>query len=333
MNRTWLIDAVVVVGLTMGIVGFEYPSLPSDNLIENPWFRIDCEASLDGWSVDVTADGLSWGPSDKVQNPSDEDCDGEYNGNSARWARQSGNMPEFSPDQDARIWQVVGPVNPNATTLRFHVLLVAHRMTQLRAQISGADSPDGPWTEVWTPLDAQWLTEGGANGPFDGMCPGGMQDRECLWDLVTEAELGSLEPLVHELEQGHAYYRIEFLANYPQPDATATGDVGGKVTRVYFAVGDEPAGDTSASAGSGDAEGSGGSSAGLDDSGGSGATTGTDATASAGDTTGSAAGGGDEGCSCIAGQPRTGTAWLLPLVWIGLGIHRRRDRPGRAPSR
>jgi hypothetical protein len=343
MARAWLMHATVIAGLTVAALGFQYPSLPADNLLENPWFRADCNASLDGWTVDQTADGLSWGPSDKVQNPSDEDCDGEYAGNAARWARQSGNAPELSPDQDARIWQVVGPVDPDATVLRFHVLIVAHRMTQLRAQISGSASPDGPWTEVWTPLDAQWLAPGGANGPFDGTCPGGPQDRECLWDLVTEAELGSLEPLVHEIEEGHPYYRIEFLGNYPQPDATATGDVGAKVTRVYFAVEgegaptDDTSGDTSSDDTSGDGSagetgaseggtgGSGDGSAGLDDTHGATGTAGDESMGGTGDTAGGSGGEGG-GCGCVAGRPHRQGAFVVPLVWLGLRVRRRAHR-------
>jgi hypothetical protein len=242
--------------------GFQYDPLPADNLVHNPWFQQDCEFSAEGWSVDQTADGLSWGGSDKTQNPSAESCGGEYNGNSMRWAKQSGASLEFSPEQDARFWQVVGPVDETQTVLRFHFLLVAHRMNQLRAQISGAMDADGPWTPLWTPLDKGWLNTGGANGPFDGTCDGGPLDRTCLWDKVTEDELGSLEPLSIRLDSGYRFYRIELLGNYPVPDQTATGDVGGKIARVYFALGESTSVGSGGNGGGSDASSSGSGGAG-----------------------------------------------------------------------
>lgn len=248
--------AVCALGLLCA--GFQYAPLPDDNLVQNPWFRDNCQFSLGGWEVDVTADGLSWGLSDKPQDPTDVNCNGDWTGFAVRWAKQSGGTPELSPDQDARVWQVIGPVSPDETALRFHFLMVFHRMTRFRAQISGADGPSGPWTEIWTPIDEGWLTSGGPNAPFEGTCPGGLQDRDCLWDKVTEAELGGLAPLTFEAPRGYAYYRIEFLGNYPQPDASDTGDVGGKVTRVYFALGAGGAGSGGGGGGTTGAGGAGG---------------------------------------------------------------------------
>jgi uncharacterized protein (TIGR03382 family) len=215
---------------------FEYASLPADNLIVNPWFRGDCEWSIAGWE---TSPAVSWSLSDKTQDPTDVNCvvDGQaWYGFAARWAHNSGADPAFHPDQPALMWQVVGPVDPDERTLRFHFLFVAHRFNQLKAEIYGSNSTDGPWTSVWVPMDKEWLDAGGASGAYRGACPGGLEDRDCWWDLTTEEELGSLSPLTHTTDQGYSFYKIELLGNYPQPDATTTGDVGGKIARVYFSV-------------------------------------------------------------------------------------------------
>jgi hypothetical protein len=36
------------------------------------------------------------------------------------------------------------------------------------------------------------------------------------------------------LPQGHLYYRVQLRASYPQPDNTASGAAGGRVTGLYF---------------------------------------------------------------------------------------------------
>lgn len=236
IRRGYLLAILVGAALlyfTHLIIAFEYNALPGDNLIQNPWFREDCAFSLNGW--ETTDPG--WGLSDKTQDPTDENCNGDWTGFAARFARNSGATPEFSPNVDALLWQVVGPVDPTHRKLSFHFLFVAHRFNQLKAEIYGSDSADGPWTSVWTVMDKQWLNTEGANAPYNQFC---LEDRQCLWDYVTEAELGSLDPLTNTIDQGYAYYKVEFLGNYPDPDGTSTGDVGGKIVRVYFKVEEPP---------------------------------------------------------------------------------------------
>ena len=212
----WLATFIAILALGETAAAFQYAPLPADNLITNPWFREECRASTTGWTISLTSDGIGWAGSDKTQNPSDENCEGDFTGFATRWARRSGTATEFSPSQDTTISQVVGPVS--GSTLRFHFLFVMHRMNRFRAQISGSHNPSGPFTPVWTPIDQAWLNPGGASGVFAGACPGGQIDRDCWWDETTLAELGSLAPLTFTSPTPYTYYRIEFLGNYPTPD-------------------------------------------------------------------------------------------------------------------
>ena len=214
---------------------FQYQSLPSDNLIQNPWFRSsNCQFSSIGWK---TNEGEApWGGSAKIQDPTDFNCNGDWTGFAARFARNAGKeaQQEFYPNKDALLSQVVGPVSPANITLQFHFLFVAHRFNWFKAEIYGSNNVNGPWTSVWIPLDERdCLSQDCANAPYNQYC---MQTRECLWDYVTEEYLGSLNPLTNKINQGYPYYKIEFLGNYPEPDSSATGDVGIKVSRVYFKV-------------------------------------------------------------------------------------------------
>jgi hypothetical protein len=238
-KRARLLAALALLSLAAPVAAFQYASLPSDNLIRNAWFRSDdCQSfSSSYWSLD--AGQAPWGGSDKTQDPTDLNCKGIWFGYAARFAENSapGGGSVFHPNQDALLSQVVGPVSAQAQSLHFHFLFVAHRFNRLKAEIYGGNSASGPWTSVWIPLDKAWLNPGGASGQYKGMCAGGTSDRNCWWDLTTAAELGSLSPLTRTVSPGYPYYKIEFLGNYPNPDGSATGDVGGKITRVYFKVG------------------------------------------------------------------------------------------------
>lgn len=182
-----------------------------------------------------------WSGSDKFQDPNDINCDGDWTGFAARFARNAGQANEFYPNKNAIMSQVVGPVNGGSKDLAFHFLFVAHRFNRLKAEIYGSSSPNGPWTSVWIPFDEQnCLAKDCANAPYNQFC---MADRTCLWDYVTAAYLGSsTSALTKSVSQGYPYYKIAFLMNYPEPDNTSTGDVGGKIVRVYFAVNGETGG-------------------------------------------------------------------------------------------
>src|SRR3989338_3894034 len=217
---------------------FQYTPLPSDNLIKNPWFRgPDCRFSSSYWQTDQGQ--APWGGSAKFQDPTDINCLGNWTGFAARFARNAAQEApqEFYPNKNALLSQVVGPVNPADKILHFHFPFVAHRFNQLKAEIYSSNSQLGPWTSVWTVVNEQnCLTKDCANGPFNQFC---MDTRECLCDLVTDKYLGSLNPLTKTISQGYPYYKIEFLANYPEPDGSATGDVGVKIVRVYFKVSED----------------------------------------------------------------------------------------------
>lgn len=230
---------VVLFGIhTTDTQAFPYLSLPSDNLIQNPWFadKQDCQYSGDGWSRNAASNGVEyWANSAKWQDPIDVNCDGDFTGFAARFARKSGSSKEFYPNEDARLWQVVGPVNQNDKTLHFHFLFVAHRVNQYKAEIYGSNSPNGPWTSIWVPLNiTNCLSSDCVNNSPPGDANSG--DRTGLWEAVAKHffKQSKIEPLVKTIPQGYQYYKVEFLMNYPNPSSSATGDVGGKLVRVYF---------------------------------------------------------------------------------------------------
>ena len=208
---------------------FQYASLPSDNLIQNAWFRnASCQYSNANWQTNL------WGGGSKTQDPTDVNCNGNWTGFAARWADQNQNGG-FTPNTNALLWQVV-LANSASKTLHFHSLIVGHRVNQYKAEIYGSSSSNGPWTSVWKVFDISCpVNKDCMNEAPNGVCNTG--NRECLWDEVTEYYLGSLSPLTHTILQGYPYYKVEFLLNYPNPDPNlATGDVGGKLARVYFKV-------------------------------------------------------------------------------------------------
>lgn len=242
-----IVGCLFFVKLPQTVEAFKYESLPSDNLIQNPWFRNNCKPSLSGWQ---TTPDVPWKLSEKVQDPTDINCVGsggqEWWGFAARFAKEGGE--QFLPKKDAKLWQVVGPVNENDRTLQVHFLIVAHRVNQYKAEIFGSDSPNGPWVSVWTPLNIQnCLSTDCVNNAPGGGCNSG--NRQCLWKEVTTHFLGSEHPISKTIPKGYKYYKVEFLMNYPDPVASpVTGDVGGKLARVYFSVKSAGGGTTTPSA-------------------------------------------------------------------------------------
>jgi hypothetical protein len=215
---------------------------PQQNLIKNPWFRNNCSFSIDYWQTEPAG---YWGNSYKTQDPTDENCPYDnWSGTAARFAREGGSEP-FYPNIDAKLFQIVGPVDPTKNTLHFHALLVAHRVNRYRAAIYGGNNASGPWTQnpVWEPFNiVDCLTKDCVNETYGkdyegvGCNPHPIYGRDCLWEDVTENILG-LTPMQVTIPQGYQYYNIEFLMRYPDPNPSlSTGDVGGKLARVYFNV-------------------------------------------------------------------------------------------------
>jgi len=224
---------------------FQYAPLPSDNLLANPWFQSNCSPNQVGWQITPTD---TWGGSEKTQNPTVVNCNGNWTGHSARFAKEAANDGNFHPNVSAFLSQVVGPVDASKKNLKFHALLVAHRVNQYKAEIFGSNSPNGPWNSVWVPFNIEDCLSNDCvnNSPPNGVCNSG--NRECLWAEVSEYILGSANPIPNTIPTGYPYYKVEFVMNYPNPDPSkVTGDVGGKLARVYFAIdgvgGGDPGGD------------------------------------------------------------------------------------------
>ncbi|QQR88521.1 MAG: hypothetical protein IPJ88_09590 [Myxococcales bacterium] len=318
-NLVWSVLLTAVIFL---LYGFEYDTLPDDNLIKNPWFHGEnpsdsdyCQDTQKFWEKNTVSGGGSWGGSEKTQDPTDINCvvgGKTWTGHAIRWADQGSDT--FYPNQDAKFWQVVGPVSDSEKQLNFHFLMVFHRMSHFRAQISGSSSGSGPWNVVWTPIDTAWTQTCGANGCND--CDGN-GNRDCLWDDVTNRELGPFA-LSTTIATGYAYYKVEFLGNYPNPDNSATGDVGGKIARVYFSVGDPPPGSVGGEGpgGNGGVDGNtdGGISGGSD-SGTSSEDAGTDGILPAPST--------DGGCACYVADSNDQSTMQL-LGWFFMAVLLRR---------
>jgi hypothetical protein len=203
--------------------------LPSGNLIANPWLTkvVNGQLKLDttGW---VFEGSPTWGTGNAKG-----DCPGPApHGTSftLRWARQSGQTPEFHPNVEVRVHTVVA-ANNSHRTIKFFMHWVMHRMTHT-AVVYGGPSPSGPWTQLWTAFNH---TETVDFRPSPG------EPRSEAWQHFTSLP-GKFDdwfapvPRTTVLPQGHPYYRVQLRASYPTPDSTASGAVGGKVTGLYFAT-------------------------------------------------------------------------------------------------
>jgi hypothetical protein len=208
--------------------GYPVPDLPADNLVDNPWFRSTSDpsmAGLDGWTLELNPE-ISWGISQKESNPSPEVilsgvCGFKevYCGTGARWANEYDNGDPVSyPGIDVYISQVV-QADPNSRMLRFFMYFVNHRLDIGEATISGGQSSNGPWDEVWLPASiSQDQNPGPSNAP-------GRNGNPWFNTPMLETTLGT----------GYPFYKITLHARYPESN-TSQGDVGIKVTGVYFTV-------------------------------------------------------------------------------------------------
>lgn len=208
--------------------GYPVPPLPEDNLIVNPWFRSANNPSmpgLDGWT-NVLQNGVGWGVSQKESNPSPDiviagACGFKevYCGTSARWANERRqNQVTSYPGLDVYLFQVM-ETDPSHRKLKFFMYWVNHRIEVAEVKIYGSVSPQGEWIEVWTPLSVSQDTN-----PPPQFSPGR--------GGIPWFDTGFLETVVTE---GYPYYKLEIHARYPDPQ-TQQGDVGIKVTGVYFAT-------------------------------------------------------------------------------------------------
>ncbi|HZM83020.1 MAG TPA: hypothetical protein VFC19_45465 [Candidatus Limnocylindrales bacterium] len=224
-----------VLTVTLGLVtlvatpasAHEVAQLPSGNLIASPWLSkvVNGQLKLDttGW---VFEGSPTWGTGNAKP-----DCPGPApfaTSFTLRWARQAGQIPEFYPNIEVRVHTVVA-ANSAHRTVKFFMHWVMHRMT-LKAVVYGGASPNGPWTQVWTAFDH---TETVDFRPSPG------EPRSEAWQHFTSLP-GMFDdwfapvPRTTVLPQGYPYYRVQLRASYPNPDNTASGAVGGKVTGLYF---------------------------------------------------------------------------------------------------
>lgn len=208
------------------VYGYPVPPLPEDNLLLNPWFRSVSDPripGLDGWT-NVLQNGIGWGTSQKVDNPSPEiivsgKCGFKevYCGTGARWANETAEKEVSSyPGVDVYLFQVV-KTDPTHRKLKFFMHWVNHKIEIFETKIYGAETADGPWQEVWAPFS---LTQD--FNPPPGETPG--------HDGLPWPTTGMLEAV---FEKGYPYFKLELHARYPEPDRDH-GDVGVKVTGVYF---------------------------------------------------------------------------------------------------
>lgn len=177
--------------------------LPSGNLISNPWFRSvasPANPGLDGWTDPAAPNGY-WSTSQKSSNPSPDGI----SGTSARFASGSGQGGGGvgQGGVDAYLYQVVS-ANPSNTTLWFFSHWVTGWIENASFIIYGGESPEGPWTQVWQPLQVTAATTS-----------------DHIW---TKTSL-----LSHQISVGYPYYKVEAAGRYP-----ADRDQGFKFTGTFF---------------------------------------------------------------------------------------------------
>lgn len=201
--------------------------LPAGNLVTNPWFStvVNGELRLDtsGW---VFEGSPTWGTGNAKP-----DCPGPAPWGTSftlRWARQSGQVPEFHPNIEVRAHTVVA-ANASHRTIKYFMHWVMHRMT-LKTHVYGSASPSGPWTQLWIPFQ-HTETVNWTHPPSE--------PRSTAWKHFTSMP-GKFDdwyapvPRTITLGQGYPYYKVELRGSYPEPDSSTTGGVGGKLTGVYF---------------------------------------------------------------------------------------------------
>lgn len=231
MKKLTIAAALILFGALIFIPGlkawaYPVPELPSDNLIENPWFRSAADpnkAGLDGWT-NITAGGVGWGLSQKEDNPSPEMLVGKgcaykaaYCGTAARWANEAdqGGTQSY-PGVDVYLSQVVS-TNSSHRRLNFSMYWANHKLEVAEAMVYGANAPNGPWNFVWRPISISQ----DVNPPQ--CCVPGQNGNPWF-------KTGTLQTT---LNSGYPYYKIVLHARYPEADSDQ-GDVGVKITGVYF---------------------------------------------------------------------------------------------------
>ncbi|MFZ5425128.1 MAG: hypothetical protein ACOZAO_05005 [Patescibacteria group bacterium] len=193
---------------------FIVPQLPSDNLINNPWFRNSLnKPSLEGWT-DATGPLGSWGATDKDGNPTPNNVIGTAARVSAGMGGSNSNLP---PHYDAYLYQVVA-ADPTQTTLNFDTYWVAHTIKPAEVTIYGSNTPNGSWTPVWKPFNQNITTT--------LFSPPGENHNYWLWNYYSN----TTDKVSTTIAMGYPYYKVEIHVNFPDADG------GFKITGVYFST-------------------------------------------------------------------------------------------------
>ncbi len=206
------------------VTAFQVTELPPGNLIQNPWFRSAADPSasaLDGWT-DAAGLDKYWSSSQKESNPSPDiviagTCGHQpvYCGTSARLSDTPGMSGGIGvPGVDTYLYQVV-QADPSHTRLKFFMHWVSHLIEPAEMQIFGGNSPNGPWTLVWTPF---YHEQDEVIFPPPG---GSIED---IWEVT-----GMLE---HTISDGFPYYKVQMHGRLP----IAPERKGFKFTGVYFST-------------------------------------------------------------------------------------------------
>lgn len=212
-------------GATLGAALFPVAELPSDNLIQNPWFRDDgCDKpQLAPWVSVPDLPTHQWTASNKPSNPSPASgC--ETSGRIS--VGEDGAAVTVQPNQDVKMYQIVA-ANPSNKNLVFDMYWVVHTMNIGTVTVYGSTSndPNGTWTKVWTPFSysiSKQITP-----------PAGTTSAAVwLWDCYSNHKPDCADapelPAATTISQGYPYYKIEFLSNLPAISG------GFKQTGIYF---------------------------------------------------------------------------------------------------
>jgi hypothetical protein len=213
-----IIGGLIVLGLVQKAYAFQVPPLPTDNLLQNPWFRDPSNPSLPSFESWVNVNNF-WTLSQKISNPAPDayvsgKCDDmpTYCGTAAKISADDGNG---QVGVDSYLYQIVS-ANPDHTKLKFSTHWVTHYVDPFEINIYGSANANGPWTLVWTPVYEEVLTL---------LTPPPGQGTDWLW-----MEMTSWTPPVEKvLSTGFPHYKVEVHAKLPSPE-------GFKLTGIYFAA-------------------------------------------------------------------------------------------------
>ena len=216
--RKLLISLTLTLGLLNSgkvlAAAYIVPQLPSDNLVQNPWFRCGAKPCMESW---VAPNGY-FGASDKDGNPTPDNV----LGTAARISTGRGDDEAgatVDPNVDAYLYQII-QADSSETELKFDMYWVTHTVIA-QVNVYGGNSASGPWTSLWQPFNQTYLKP---------IIPESGRGQD-LWKYYSD--LTDLETM--NLSKGYPYYKLEVHAVLPD-------EFGGfKITGIYFAAGDSPA--------------------------------------------------------------------------------------------